>query len=94
MRDRIPEIIHESGKRPVTRIAKPEEMMRLLAEKLVEEANEFMESMEEEELADVLEVAMEIARRLSSFDRINEIRRKKRKERGGFEKGTVLVSVE
>ena len=94
VRDKIPEIIRKSGQKPSTRTAGPEEMMKLLAEKLVEEALEFRESLKEEELADVMEVALELASRMSGPDRIDELRKKKREKRGGFEKGIVLISVE
>ncbi|WP_224337353.1 nucleoside triphosphate pyrophosphohydrolase [Haloprofundus halobius] len=44
VRDDIPGIIRDSGKRPVTHVADDEEYRKRLAEKLVEEAEEFRES--------------------------------------------------
>jgi len=56
VRDKIPEIIKESGKIPITRIADEEEYKTALKEKLLEEVKEFNGSGDLEELADVLEV--------------------------------------
>lgn len=56
VRDRIPEIIEQSGKKAVTRIAGDGEYRQYLREKLQEEVGEFMENGNPEELADILEV--------------------------------------
>ena len=56
VRDKIPEIIEESGKVPVTRILTDNDYEMKLCEKLQEELNEYKEFHEIEELADLQEV--------------------------------------
>lgn len=96
VRDKIPEIIKKDGKTPIFRSAssnKTEHEMRL-GEKLVEEAREFADSGRLEELADIQELILAICdfRRISS-KKLHEIRRKKREECGGFEKGIILEGI-
>ena len=56
VRDRIPEIIQESGAVPVFRTLTGKEYLCALDEKLMEEAREFLSDHSEEEMADLLEV--------------------------------------
>ncbi|MCU4972206.1 nucleoside triphosphate pyrophosphohydrolase [Halobacteria archaeon AArc-m2/3/4] len=95
VRDRIPEIIDANDERPVTHVADDTEYERRLREKLLEEATEFEESGDLEELADVLEVidAM-LAFEGGSRAELDELRREKREDRGGFEERIVLEQVE
>ena len=60
VRDKIPELILESGKTFKSRVAKPEEMKELLFEKLKEESREFFEKPSNEEAADLYEVFLAI----------------------------------
>jgi len=94
VRDKIPEIIRNSGKVPFIHIADNEEYWKKLKEKLKEEVNEFLEESTAEELADILEVIYAICDFLR-IDKsyIEEIRRRKRKERGGFTKRIILDNV-
>ncbi|WP_117594858.1 nucleoside triphosphate pyrophosphohydrolase [Haloprofundus halophilus] len=95
VRDDIPAIIRESGERPVTHVAEGGEYRERLAEKLVEEAEEFAESRDAEELADVLEVVAAVRRQLGvDADELERLRREKREACGGFEAGVVLERVE
>ena len=55
VRDKIPQIIEESGKACKTRILSREEYRKMLDEKLEEELAEYQESKSLEELADLLE---------------------------------------
>ncbi|KTG09441.1 hypothetical protein AUR64_16825 [Haloprofundus marisrubri] len=94
VRDGIPAIIRESGERPVTHVAEGDEHRRRLAEKLVEEAKEFEESRQPEELADVLEVVAAIRKQMGiDADELDRLRWVKREARGGFEGGVVLERV-
>ncbi|MFB6114973.1 MAG: hypothetical protein ABEK04_01670 [Candidatus Nanohalobium sp.] len=71
------------------------EYERFLREKVVEEAEEFAEEGEVEELADLLEVIESyIDAEDLSRERIEELRSEKDAERGGFEEGFVLENVE
>jgi len=94
VRDRIPEIIEQSGKTAVWEKVSKEEALQGLVNKLLEETKEYMESGEIEELSDVLEVMHAIAfLRGVSFEEIERIRLEKRTARGGFEKGIRLLGV-
>lgn len=94
VRDRIPEIIKESGKECEIEIVNGIEKQELLEKKLLEEVNEYMEDKNLEELADVMEVLFGLANELgfTEDDLLNK-RNKKLLERGGFKEGIVLVNV-
>lgn len=95
VRDRIPEIIKESGKKAAIRIADEAEYKHLLRQKLLEEVNEFLESGSSEELADILEVVAALGRTCGlSFADLQEMAEEKRKDSGGFEERIVLLSVD
>ena len=84
VRDRIPEIIQEDGKTP---IMDEEEYVRELDRKLCEEAEEYRADGSIEEMADVLEVLQAICiARGYTLQQLEEVRRKKAAERGGFKK--------
>jgi len=95
VRDRIPEMIKEAGKTPVTRILPEEEMEEYLIQKLEEEIQEFKESRDFEELADLLEV-MEALAKLRGEDlySLERLKADKKEERGGFEERILLESVQ
>ena len=94
VRDRIPEIIEDAGKIPVTDIILPEKMQQALDRKLQEEVKEYLESHSVEEMADVLEVLHGIAFHSGiDWNKVEEERIRKSKERGGFEKGIMLTEV-
>jgi predicted house-cleaning noncanonical NTP pyrophosphatase (MazG superfamily)/predicted RNase H-like nuclease len=94
VRDKIPQIIEESGKKCDIKIVPKEEHTKLLEEKLKEEVNEFLEDKNLEELADVMEVLFGLAQNLGySEDDLIEKRLTKRNERGGFKEGIKLLKV-
>lgn len=94
VRDRIPEIIEKSGNICYTRILDHEEYLQMLDKKLTEELSEYQESKSLEELADLLEVIQAVAKaRGADFQQVEEIRLRKRQERGGFEKRILLQRV-
>lgn len=91
VRDRIPEIIRAAGNEPRFRVAQSGERYPLLLEKLYEECREFEAEPSAAELADVLEVVHALAACLGvSPNTLNQIRRDKFVERGGFIEGYVL----
>ena len=93
VRDRIPEIIKEAGKKCVYHIAEEEEFYAKLGEKLLEEVNEFLENPSSEEAADILEVLETILAQEKYRDaRAEQIA--KRVTRGGFEEQIILEWVE
>ena len=94
VRDKIPEIIREStGKEPKIYIADDKEYYEELVKKLNEETQEFLESHEVEELADVLEVMYAIIKHKKiSLEEIENIRKEKAEKRGSFDKKYILES--
>ncbi|MEZ3165224.1 nucleoside triphosphate pyrophosphohydrolase [Halorubrum sp. RMP-47] len=94
VRDRIPQVIKENGEEPTIHHADGDEYSERLAEKLDEEATEYLESREVSELADVLEVVHAIRKdRGVTLEELQEIRTQKAKERGRFDEGIVLERV-
>lgn len=94
VRDKIPEIIQQDGRIPVTRIAEGQEFSQKLNEKLREEVNEFLASGQEEELADILEVVYTLAHQQNiSPQQLEHRRKKKAEQRGGFQKKIILEKI-
>lgn len=86
VRDRIPEIIRNAGKTPITEILSEEAYLTELDKKLNEEVAEYQADKSLEEMADVLEVLFAICEaRGYSVEDLMKVRAGKREERGGFE---------
>lgn len=95
VRDKIPEVIQASGGHPVTRILDDREFYRELLSKLKEEVNEFLESEEPEEIADIYEVLDAIiCFRGVRAEEIRTLQNQKRLDRGGFNQRIFLNGVE
>ena len=95
VRDKIPDIIKQGGKKAFTHIAADEEYENALINKLKEEVAEFLTDPSVEEAADVLEVIQTICA-LKKIDtiKLEGVRRKKADERGGFKKRIILEKTE
>lgn len=94
VRDRIPEIIEQSGKTCKTEILSDDEYLRMLDEKLDEELKEYHQDQNLEELADLLEVLLATAQaRGYTVAELEAMRKKKAEERGGFAKKILLKEV-
>ena len=95
VRDKIPEIIaSDNGKTCSTRTMQPIEYLKALNKKLQEELQEYLESGEVEELADLEEVLRAILDvKNISYDDFESIRIKKVNERGAFKKRIFLEYV-
>jgi len=93
VRDRIPEIIEETGKTFSYRTATQTEYKTVLLDKLLEEVTEFRADPSPEEMGDILEVIDALKKEyklMSSFaDQIA-----KRVARGSFDKKIILEWVE
>lgn len=91
VRDKIPEIIRKKGGKSKIHIAGKKEYWGKLKEKLLEEIKEFSKSETIEEFTDILEV-LEAVRNYKKFNKrkVEMIKRKKVKERGGFKKRIIL----
>jgi predicted house-cleaning noncanonical NTP pyrophosphatase (MazG superfamily) len=91
VRDNIPTVLNDKGVKYITHIADDEEYLQKLNEKLIEEVNEFRESGELEELADILEVIEAICQQ-KNFDKqiLNSIRESKAKQKGLLKNKIIL----
>lgn len=95
VRDLIPVIIEESGKKCSIEILSDEEYIKSIDAKLDEELAEYHKDQNIEELADLLEVIYAAARaRGYSIEELERIRVSKSQERGGFDKRILLKEVE
>lgn len=91
VRDKIPEIISKKGGKVTAHIAGDKEYGDKLLDKLLEETKELVKDLNEEEVADVLEVLDAIVE-YKGFDKkaIEKIKKQKAEERGGFTKRIIL----
>ena len=92
VRDRIPEIIKNAGKKPIIEILSQEEYLKELDKKLNEEVAEYQADKSIEEMADVLEVLFAICEaRGHSLEELLQVREDKREKRGGFKDKIYLI---
>ena len=89
VRDKIPEILDRKGVSYEKRIASDEEYKAELIKKLGEETEEFLKDNSPEELADVIEV-IEALKKMTDYENVEEVRRKKLEDRGGFDQKIIL----
>lgn len=92
VRDKIIDKIINNNETPLYSILNEEDFLYALKTKLLEESNEFIESNDPEELADLLEVIYSIAYEIgTSPERIEEIRNSKAIKNGNFNKHIFLI---
>ena len=95
IRDKIPEIIAESGKKYNLKQLDDESFLAEIEKKLIEEVNEYTESKDVEELADLLEVIYRISELKGvNSDELDKIRKDKAEKRGKFTNNVFLLDVE
>lgn len=96
VRDNIPNIVSEKSLNLEFKILSDDkEYFYLLVEKLNEETNEYIKSLETEELCDIVEVIYAILKAQNvSIEDFEEIRKNKKIKNGGFDKHIVLLSEE
>ena len=96
IRDKIPQIIDDNGglqEHLEIVTCNDNEKLSLLLDKVTEEASELIADPSLEEMADVLEVVYTLAEVLGhDVGDLEQVRKQKRKLRGGFTKGLVLQS--
>lgn len=94
IRDKIPEIIENAGKKYQIHKADDQEYLDKLLLKVEEELAEFKEDPSIAEMADIFEV-LDAVIDYFNFDReeIEKYQLEKRKERGGFKKQLILDKV-
>ena len=94
IRDKIPEIIAESGKKSNIKHLDDESFLAELEKKLSEEVNEYTESKDVEELADLLEVIYRFSDlRGVNSDELDKVRKNKAEKRGKFDSNLFLIDV-
>ena len=85
VRDRIPEIIRNDGKKPIIEILSNEDYLIELDKKLNEEVAEYQADKSIEEMADILEVLLAVCEaRGHSVEELLKVKKAKREKRGGF----------
>ncbi|MCM1286043.1 MAG: nucleoside triphosphate pyrophosphohydrolase [Acetobacter sp.] len=95
VRDNIPDIIKSTGETAHIRMLNDDEYIPELEKKLQEEVNEYLESRDITELADVLEVIEALAKvHGRSLDDILKIKKAKCVKNGAFNDKIFLIEVE
>ena len=95
IRDKIPEIIADSGKKYTLKQLDDVSFLAELEKKLSEEVNEYTKSKDVEELADLLEVIYRISElRGVNSEELDEIRKDKAEKRGKFASNLFLIDAE
>ena len=95
VRDKIPEIIENTGKKAYCHILTEKEYLSELDKKLNEECAEYQADKSLEELADMLEVMYAIAEaRGYSISELERVRAEKAEKRGGFKDRIFLERVD
>lgn len=98
VRDKIPEIIRQSGKSATCITLDHDAYIAELRKKLQEETEEYLQAANDsdalEELADILELLHALAAvHKGSPEELEQVRAKKAKERGGFKEAVFLIEV-
>ena len=95
VRDKIPEIMIKNGATPITHILDDKDYYLELKKKLTEEVQEFLESDDILEIADIEEVLLAIikSKKISLKD-FNKIRLEKKNKKGSFIKRIFLEKEE
>jgi predicted house-cleaning noncanonical NTP pyrophosphatase (MazG superfamily) len=95
VRDGVPDLIRHSGRTPRVNQLSGSHLTEALYEKLVEEHEEYIQTRSIEELADMAEVILTLARRRgTSQEEFIEIVTKQRIVRGGFTQGYIYAGDE
>lgn len=95
VRDNIPEIMVKNGAKPVVRVLTDEEYLRELNKKLLEEVNEYLDSGDILELADIEEVILAILDvKNVKREEFENKRKEKVLKRGAFKEKLFLIGEE
>jgi predicted house-cleaning noncanonical NTP pyrophosphatase (MazG superfamily) len=94
VRDKIPEIIAKDNRKPITTILNNKDYLIELNRKIQEEVQEYFESNNIEELADIVEVIYGILDAKNvSIEEFEHIRKSKVQKRGAFKEKIFLEKV-
>ena len=98
IRNKIPQIIKANGKTPTTRILPQDEYIKELCKKTQEELTEYIEAKTKPDTLEELSALLDLINALAEYEgttleEINNIRKKKAEERGGFSDRVFLIKV-
>ena len=95
VRDKVPELIKESGRQYKIKKLDDKEFYNALIDKIIEEIEEFRLSDNEEEIADIYEILDHLVK-LNEYEpmHIDYLRLIKREARGSFDERVFLLEVE
>ena len=94
IRDKIPQIIKESGNTPIVETLNDKQYLLALDKKLQEELNEYYENFSIEELADLVELVHAILKHKGMpLHKFQQIMEDKAEERGAFDEKLFLKEV-
>ncbi len=94
IRDKVPDLIKKQGKSCNTKVLNETEYLRYLNLKLKEEMDEYYESQNPDDLADVVEVIYALLKfREISLEEFETIRKTKLETNGGFDGRVLLLEV-
>ena len=94
VRDNMPEIMMSLGEKPITKIVPNSQLVEKLSDKLIDGHAEFIQSQGIEDLVDMMEVLISIAREKGhSEEQIMEVVHEKRNKFGGFYNRILLSSI-
>jgi len=95
VRDRIPEVIKSEGRNCVVRTLRDDDARKMLSEKILEEAGEFIQNPSMEEMADILEILYSLMKKHGwRPEDVERIRAEKSLKRGSFDKNVFLVEAD
>lgn len=98
VRHRIPEVVKEQGREPQAKKARGEHLDALLRLKVIEEAGELIAAFEEpevaQELADIVEAALALARKHGLEKEVEKVRAERAQRLGTFDQGVVLEGLD
>lgn len=94
VRDKVPDLIEETGAKPIIHTANDEEYFQLLKVKFKEEVEEFINSNNVEDLADVIEVIDAIIKAEKfNRDQLESFRKYKVNVKGKFDKRIIIDKI-
>ncbi len=92
VRDRVPDLIYESGKSFTIRHADNDETFSLLLDRIVEHTEDLRINPRREDLADILEAIYSAAEKKGwTLQELENVRAEKRAARGAFQENVVLL---
>lgn len=94
VRDNVPDLILKDHALPTTRTLNDEEYISELNKKLLDEVNKYLETNNDEEMVDILEVIRAIVTfNGSTFEELEDKRKKKEEKKGNFSKKVYLEKI-